>query len=595
MIFTMGRFTAGSPVPSIVQLILLVCASVLVVTRAEAQTVSGAVLLADSSTIVAGAIVVASDSSGKVTRALTSASGQFTLRLSHAGRYSLQVLRIGFRATPGPTIDVSVGDTVAVRLIAASARVSLAAVTVRARSQCRVRPDTSLLVARVWEEARKAMIATQLSSAPTPLLGEWISYSRMLDSSGQMVREQHVRSVKNQTTTVFRSVSAASLANVGYVVDDSSGTSFHAPDAAVLLSEQFVATHCFRLSPSGSNDSSLIGIEFEPTSSRRAARDITGTVWVERSSAELKFVEFAYANLPATAVELEGGGTVEFTRLGEGSWIVSSWQAQLPVFERGVTAQTRAFGEIFLRTRQRVRGVQVTGGEVSRISRGDSTLFERVGASARLQLISMDSLVPTSGASIALEGTNYIGTTDASGFVMIGPLPAGRYRASVVIPRLDSLFARPSNWEVVAGRSGTTDTLDLPSARDWLAKSCAQNSTTAGFAILRGVVRDSVFMRTGVSVSLTFSRVDGRALRTGVARWRDETLTAETDARGRWQFCGLPHETDLKVHAASVDGTASQIIRLDPIKPYPFVELELRTDSISLQRAKSPRPRTPLP
>ena len=77
---------------------LIACASL-----AVAQTLRGSVVLPDSVTPVPGAIVVAADARGTtVARALTSAVGEFTLRLPSEGRYALTVLRIGFRPTVLP-------------------------------------------------------------------------------------------------------------------------------------------------------------------------------------------------------------------------------------------------------------------------------------------------------------------------------------------------------------------------------------------------------------------------------------------------------------------------------------------------------------
>lgn len=548
---------------------------------AGAQTVTGTVVLPDSTIPVSGAIVAATDSAGTITRALTAEGGRFLLRLPHAGRHTIQVLRIGFVATRGPTVTVAPGDTATLRLVASSARVTLAAIEIRGRSQCRVRPDTSLMVARVWEEARKAMLATGLTAGPRALHGEWMRFSRTMAFPGGRVMTQRVRAGRGPTTTVFQSADPPALVTEGYVVDDETGTTFHAPDANVLLSEQFVATHCFQVATVRSNDPALIGVRFEPASKRRSVRDIEGTVWVDRASGELRLVDFAYTNLPPAPGSPPGGGIVEFTRLASGSWIVSSWIARLPLLEREPTPEAlHTLGQPPGAGRMRVRAVEVAGGEVSRVSRDDSVLLDRAVAAVRLRLSSDDPLVPVAGASVVLEGTDYSAIADASGLVTLGPLPEGAYHASIVIPRLDSSFARPFEREVTARRSGLMETVKLASAKDWLGRRCARDASDAGEAILRGSVRaEEGIFRAGIEVSLTFAKLDARSMRTGMMTRRDETLSTVTDARGRWQFCGLPHDTDLELRAAAADEIASQSLRLESSRPYPFVELELAPDT----------------
>jgi hypothetical protein len=75
--------------------------------RFSSQVIRGAVVLRDSSTPVAGAVVVATPSEHGLRTRTHGAKGEFTLRLPAAGRYDLKVLRIGYRPTPGPSVTVA--------------------------------------------------------------------------------------------------------------------------------------------------------------------------------------------------------------------------------------------------------------------------------------------------------------------------------------------------------------------------------------------------------------------------------------------------------------------------------------------------------
>src|ERR1051326_5967046 len=132
-------------------------------TLLAAQTVRGTVVLSDGSTPAASVIVIATDVRGTTAaRALTSPAGQFTISVP-AGRYGFTLLRIGFRPTRIAEMNIN-GAMDALHFVLADQPVALSAVNVRERETCRVNADTGFMVARVWEEARKAMLTPQISS-----------------------------------------------------------------------------------------------------------------------------------------------------------------------------------------------------------------------------------------------------------------------------------------------------------------------------------------------------------------------------------------------------------------------------------------------
>ncbi len=122
---------------------------------------------------------------------------------SAPGTVELRLLRIGFKPLRGPSVTVGADETKSVRIIYDAATVSLAAVNVRERETCRVQADSGLAVASLWEEARKAMLTSQLSSDEAPLFAEWIEYDRTLDSTSRIVRRQQVRTARIQRHTLF--------------------------------------------------------------------------------------------------------------------------------------------------------------------------------------------------------------------------------------------------------------------------------------------------------------------------------------------------------------------------------------------------------
>ena len=459
--------------------VLTVLAAMIVLIAAAspiaAQVIRGSVVLPDGTTPVSGAIVVARDDGGERWDArsrLHAASSPF--RLSAAGRYELSVLRIGFRPTVLPPRTIAAGATDTVHVVFVGEAIALSAVNIRDRETCRIRADSGLAVARVWEEARKAMLSSQLSAEGAPLLAEWIEYDRTLDSAARYVRQQRIRTSRNPTTHAFRSAPVALLDTAGYVVTDGTGTTYYLPDAEVLLSPSFAAAHCFRLQAPPRGAAELIGVTFSPASDRRDVRDIEGTAWVDWRSAELRTLELRYTNLPEMLDAAHPGGSVEFLRLNDGNWLINRWNVHMP--QLGVTTRSSGIGSPSSRSASAaaIRGIQVTGGEVNRVSRRDSVFYEWHGPHLRLLLQSNDSIMRPAGAKLELDGTDYAQRADVDGRVDLSPVLAGRYKARIHTALMDSLGMPPVDQDVEVREGSGVDTLRLPRARD-----CSPSSVRA--------------------------------------------------------------------------------------------------------------------
>jgi hypothetical protein len=340
-----------------------------------AQTVRGIVTLPDSSR-AAGVIVLANDAQGAtVARALTGEAGSYELRLPAAGKFGLRVVRIGFRPTVVPAFDVAAGEVKSLAITLRGDPIVLAAVTVQGKSVCRVQQDSGQAVARLWEEARKAITATQLSPAGARQTVEWMQYDRTTDLTATHTFSDVRSNSSASAMAAFVSLPPDSLAKVGYMSDDESGTVYRAPDAAALLSAPFAALHCFRAEPPPKDNGDWVGISFRPSKDRGAIVDIAGTLWLDRASSELRELDFRYTNLPADFTHTDAGGTVQFLRLSTGAWLVGSWQLRMP---RGTHELVPTYsGSLRGRDEYRtvVTGLQFTGGAIMAVKRGNEVLF----------------------------------------------------------------------------------------------------------------------------------------------------------------------------------------------------------------------------
>lgn len=542
----------------------------------SAQTVSGSVVMPDTITPVPGAIVMAVDAQGAtVGRSLTNTRGTFVLRLSSPGTVDLRVLRIGYNPLKGPSLAVAAGATQQVRIIYTASLVTLAAVNVQEGETCRVQRDSGLLVATLWEEARKAMLTSRLASDEPPLFAEWIEYVRTLDSASRVVRAQRIRTSRNPTTHVFQSVPGGILRTAGYVVEDSSTTTYYAPDAQVLLSEDFVETHCFHLvAPPRTEDQRRIGIAFTPTPDRRRMKEIEGTLWVDRTTTELRTLEFRYLNLDKVTAPAKPGGNVDFMKLSDGNWLVSRWQLRMPQLYDAPAENLFDNRRLYLAHDLVLRAVQHSGGEVVRAIRHDSVVYEGAGARIDVQVLARDSSTSVAGAILDLDGTDYTAVADASGRIHLSPLLPGRYMARLHSPSMDAMGVPGAMREIEARMDPRVDSLMLPNPANVLASACPADSGRSAQGMLHGWVKGASTTPIG-HASITVNWRDDYTLTQGAVSqisYGAKTLGTVTNDAGYWRICGIPPTAPVSVRVVSDSGSD---LREAHLNGRAFLELNL--------------------
>lgn len=343
---------------------------------AGAQIVRGTVVQADSTTRAAGIVVAASDAQGSVVaRALSADDGTFDLSVPGAGRYTLRLLRIGYRPTTLAELTVPREGVSGLRAVLAGEALMLSAVTVRSENVCGSTDDAGKVVAQLWESARTALTAAELSEGARSIDVERQVFQFLMDRRGSRAQEQSVLRRRGATEKPFVSVSADSLARGGYVLQEATGDwVYRAPDGAALLSDRFAATHCFTVEPPSRDRPQWVGIAFTPVPARSAMRDIAGTLWLDRATSELRLLEFRYTSLPAESTDALIGGYVEYARLSTGHWIVARWAIRTPrMVARSVGGGAVPGGG--RRDYAVMASIGVTGGEVTEVKRGESVLL----------------------------------------------------------------------------------------------------------------------------------------------------------------------------------------------------------------------------
>lgn len=551
----------------------------------HAQLVRGTVLATDGATPATAVIVVLENSAGLVlARTLSDARGAFRFQLpTPVARYRLRALRVGYAPSDGPVIgpfEQSTTELPPLQFTLTGVAVALPTVSVRGRDDCRTSSADGQLVARVWEEGRKALMASQLASSDSPLNAEWIEYDRTLDSAGVRVRAQSVRTTRSATTRAFRSAPAESLAAHGYVVDRDDGTVYHAPDADVMLSDAFTNGHCFRLEPPTDSAPEEIGVAFRPVGDDDRRRDISGVLWLDRLTSELRRIEYRYTGLPALVERARPGGTVEFLRLGAGQWMVQRWHVRMPILARRDNQATVGRRRVLITTSGVViRAMQVSGGEVTRVTQGERTVFRGEGAQLAVQLRrATGTPVPghdINGAHGVLTGTDYSLRTDSTGTGRVEPILPGQYRLQMRSALMDSLGITAREYDVDVGADGRLVQLTLPSATELLRAACSADVVRREQSLLRGTVRDS----TGRPVGAATVRL--RAMRNidtagDRVSFGEEVVSATSDSLGQWRACGVPRGVPLQLRVTSGIGTIDTLFRLAETDAIAAADVRLR-------------------
>ncbi len=328
-------------------LLLLGCAA----RGLHGQQVEVRIVHADSVTPAVGVIVEVRNEAGALAaRGLTDRRGRFDAVLRGTGRYVVRALRIGFHPTESPVRALAAGERATVALTLAGRALTLATIAVDANARCATSAQGDTTVVRLWDEARKALTAAQLTEIHAEMHVVAFQYEALGAADGRL--HQGTRSgtwTEGTSPRPFAAVPLGLLAVQGYAGPDAQGGMlFRAPDADILLSDAFATAHCLRAVTGPAEHPEWIGLAFEPVRNARLV-DIAGTLWIDRASAELREVQFRFTGLTHADDQVQHGGRVGFRRLPTGLWVVDAWELRMPrQDERALTLKGGRLGEVSL-------------------------------------------------------------------------------------------------------------------------------------------------------------------------------------------------------------------------------------------------------
>ncbi len=532
-------------------LLQAITAVALVTCGLRAQTVHGLLEADVTKERLAGGVVAAVDAAGRTAApsAITNANGEFTLRFRTPGRYAVSVRRLGYRPIE-LSIHLSASDTtVAVRMLPVPLR--LQAVATKSRGQCRVRPTSDSDLWAMWSAAEVAMLNARVASGTGEYRFDAEFFARTYDISSAKISEVALQDTALVGKRPWASLPPDSLDHAGFVSATENDMTFVAPDLDALLSPAFLDNHCFSAHRGALGDSSLVGLDFAPTSSSRHI-DIRGTFWLERSTAELRALTFYYDKLPYYGSDTLAGGRIEFVHVSSGEWVLTHWSIRMPrpslLYLRTRAADAFHAERVVNRTDPRfgASNVNVTGGSVRAVRREGMSQASIVWTAPVSTLTvhvrerqADSTFAAMEGDVVRLRGSTRQATTDKNGNAVFPDMLPGEYILEAAGPVQDALELPPDRLVVVV-RAPTPVSVEAHVMSAAVAIGAACGSLGRDEAVLSGrIVRHGpVFDDERISVISDIFEGNNFHI-----------FGIRADSDGRFRVCGVPKAAPL---AASV-------------------------------------------
>ena len=529
---------------------------------AAAQVVQGVVTERGANQPLTGVLVSATELGEREVRkgalyTLTNASGEFRIVVGRAGRYQVEAKRIGVARYLSTTFDLDSGETQRLAIVLEPFRWTLPEVTVTATNLCLNKPDQLRTIVALWDEARTALRAAEVTGNEQ-LLSGWLSrYARTLEPRTLRILKSRFTASEGRFDRPIRSVSGDSLARGGFwLLQDADTVIFRAPDAEALLSDAFLAAHCFEYVQGRGARRGLAGIAFRPRTVR-VTGDIEGTLWLDAGSFELRFLEFRYTNLITVPRNPHIGGEVHFQRHPSGAWMVRRWFVRMPVFPEVLPAAVARDGRVTARRRASVHRLIEEGGGL--FTPGLRT-WENSGTILGSATDSTGR-VPLRGAMVALSGTSYSTAAGPDGSFRFDSVPPGAYTLLVSERGYADLgqLATDEPVTLTAGqtyraRLRATPTREL---RDALCYPAPAEQRTATLHV-SATHLDTCELLPRMGFWLRWPDPDQSIPVDSVTRWvlegilkpgawRLQGIEAVTDELGSMTFCGVPADTRVEL------------------------------------------------
>ncbi len=537
-----------------------------------AQVVRGELVDMITQQPVTRGFVVLIDSIGnELARGRLDRSGSFRLAAPGAGVYRLKTQIIGIKSTESRAFELSMGQVLPYKFEISATLVVLPAIVVEDVRTCDAPSAAGLAASTLWEEARKALSAVAWTEERALFFHKLVLYERERHPRTLDVQDQRQWSHTGlYGGSPFNATNAGSLVEDGYIQEaEDDGYYFYGPDAKVLLSDEFTDLHCFWPRP-GLDDADVVGLAFEPIIGR-TEYDIQGTLWIDKYTAELRFLEFNYTQLPWQVDRGRVGGRIEFEQLPDGPWIVTRWWIRMPVV--GLRA-SKPIGNPDYWSQHEILAIKEEGGWVDEVyTRHGEPVRRRSGATVVGHATERETGNPLRGVRIVLLGTDIYALTDDGGRFRVDGVPEGKFFVTLHDEFLDSLgyVPPPHELSVSQARSYEVDLSVATGSGAW-SSVCYDVDTVSEVGAVTGLIKE---VETGKPLSGVRIRISGsRSVSGAAAEMLSDSVSIEatTNEAGYYSICGVPAGVTLNARATLLTGASVEtdvvvqegaVIRLD--------------------------------
>jgi hypothetical protein len=539
----------------------LVAAALIVVgTRLAAQEVLVEVVEASNGKPIVGANVSLADTTG------TSFFGNFSdqgghavLRAPSSGKYMVRADKVGYDTWTSVILYVT-GTPIHVRAGMAPTRNPTTAI-VRSETACQLLTPPGTPAGDLWIEIKKALTASALTEAQGLVPLDVDLYDRALDRNLGVVSErteQRTRVARRPATGIsWDQIDSTRRASV------SGGDVYRPPEAATLVSDQFVKSHCFAAIRGYGPETGLTGLEFRPAKVG-SQPELTGILWLDPKGNALRSLNFDYVNLPIPLRLARTTGRLEFQQLPGGQWIVPRWYIRMPRVAQITSADvgSPAVARDTLVGFQEVGGTSRPAGTAPPPSATNAAGSAAPGNPARPTSAGNPSGETSAPAQSIITGVVYDSTTGmplkdvlistGGGRFKTTTGGGGRYELLVDAPLADTIFFehprlrllhiedRIQTISVPSGTRGQANVL-VPSYATLRRRLCGRNETgTDSEGMAAGYVRDPVGQpvpnaHIWTTWQITWIEQNGRLVSTNQQR----TVETDSGSDGSYLMCGF--------------------------------------------------------
>ena len=527
--------------------------------RAGAQDVRVEVVDASTGKPIVGANVSLLDSAGTqpLYGAFSDQSGRTDLRGPGRGPFRVRTDKAGYDTWNSVQLHSS-DRPVLVRAGMAVTR-NPSPIVARTETACQQLTAAGTPAGDLWTEMKKALTASAMTEAQGLVPLDVDLYERALNRDLAVVSER----AEQRTRIPRRPATGISWEQMDSTRRGEASTSevFRAPDAALMLSERFVNSHCFSAIRGYGPETGLSGLEFRP-SRVGGLPELAGVLWLDPKGNALRAVNFDYVNLPIPLRIARTTGRVEFQQLPGGQWIVPRWYIRMP---RVVRVTSAGVGSPSV-TRDSLAGFQEVGGSArpagTAAPAGTNTASSPAAsapadsapeaAQSMLMGVVYDSTSggALSGVQVSTGGGRFKTVTNSGGRYQLAIDGAINDTLVFEHPRLRMLriVERMQAISLPSGAHGQAS-LIVPSYETIRKRICGQNETrTEAQGLMVGYVRDREGRpMQGAHVWTTWQILwveqNGRLVSTNQQR------TMETDAGsdGSYIMCGFSRGAQITV------------------------------------------------